>query len=689
MSTARVSKEQRFSKAHPCPICRGADGDKRGQGQRCIGFISDDGQWAHCSREEKAGSIKFNDKSQCYPHKLHGPCNCGAEHGPDIVRYSPSPRVSAAVAKAQPKEKPKDPASPIVAAYDYTDGVGEVVYQVVRRADKGFYQRRPDGQGGWIWGLGDVDRVLYRLPGLVAAGPETTIWIAEGEKDVDRLRSLGLVATCNSGGTGMGWDDGFSPKFRGRKVVILPDHDEAGRKHAAAVAESLKDLAADIRVLDLAKLCRTLRLDALKAKGDVSDFLDMGGTVEQLTEHASKAPNPFVREYHTLQDAIDLLGDMEWFWDQWIPKGCLSLLAAVGGCGKTRQAVQFAKILWFGLPMPDGSPNPYPPGTKTLWIMYDRNFQTTAKVFKEYGVPLEAVILPSAREDRPTTVPNFDDPRFHEGLEQQVRDQKPGLIVVDTITFASNFNTARAEEAKRAFDPLIQLATETGVPVLGLTHLNKDKQVLNVRISERARSVLLIRQPDPSVNRRRFWVEKTEVEKPAPLGFTMTATGNEYDTNPPDDAEEGPARRGPKPTKSNRNAEWLIEQLSRGPVRLKKLVDLGREDGILTKPSASNPEPTFTALYSAKDRIPFVKPGWSVATDDTPGRKTWSLVEDADPMAILNLDDWPTPNTSAEDALLTHCSRCGQPVTPENRLLAGAPGSRQAECWACNAEFGG
>src|SRR6266540_381329 len=50
-------------------------------------------------------------------------------------------------------------------------------------------QRKPDGKGGWVWNLQGVRRVLYGLPELIAADPDAIVWIVEGEKDVDRLRS--------------------------------------------------------------------------------------------------------------------------------------------------------------------------------------------------------------------------------------------------------------------------------------------------------------------------------------------------------------------------------------------------------------------------------------------------------------------------------------------------------------------
>jgi hypothetical protein len=55
----------------------------------------------------------------------------------------------------------------IVATYDYCDQDGRLLYQKVRSEPKDFRIRRPDGNGGWIWSMGDVKPVLYRLQELL------------------------------------------------------------------------------------------------------------------------------------------------------------------------------------------------------------------------------------------------------------------------------------------------------------------------------------------------------------------------------------------------------------------------------------------------------------------------------------------------------------------------------------------
>jgi putative DNA primase/helicase len=170
--------------------------------------------------------------------------------------------------------------------YDYTDAHGQLLYQVLRypplpNGKKVFKQRRPAQNGGWTWNLTGVERVPYRLPEVVARAREgKTVLIAEGEKDCDNLRRLGCVATCNSGGAGK-WDDAYAQYLRGASVIILPDNDEPGEEHAQEVARSLYGVARMVRVVHLPNLL---------PKGDVSDWIEAGGTLAELVRLAKETP---------------------------------------------------------------------------------------------------------------------------------------------------------------------------------------------------------------------------------------------------------------------------------------------------------------------------------------------------------------------------------------------------------------
>ena len=167
--------------------------------------------------------------------------------------------------------------------YDYRDEHGRLQYQRVRKkGEKRFVYRRPDGKGGWIYSLYDIDprtnqktgkkavkRLLYRLGRVVRAELNEPILLVEGEKDVHTAESLGFVAT--TAGSATDWlalvkDNGHSP-LKGRKIWLIPDNDDAGEALVEAVRNTLA-LDADIRVL---------RLPGLPEKGDLSDFAEYQG----------------------------------------------------------------------------------------------------------------------------------------------------------------------------------------------------------------------------------------------------------------------------------------------------------------------------------------------------------------------------------------------------------------------------
>lgn len=158
-----------------------------------------------------------------------------------------------------------------ITTYDYCDENGALLYQSVRSEPKRFYQRRPVG-GGWANNLNGTRRVLYRLPELLQADRSFPVFIVEGEKDVDSLQRIGVTATCNPQGAGK-WKDEYSELLAGAKCVILPDNDDPGEQHAAAVAKSLLPHAESVNIL---------RLPDLPDKGDVSDWIAKGNKSEDL-----------------------------------------------------------------------------------------------------------------------------------------------------------------------------------------------------------------------------------------------------------------------------------------------------------------------------------------------------------------------------------------------------------------------
>lgn len=105
--------------------------------------------------------------------------------------------------------------SRIVAAYDYRDERGELLYQAVRFEPKDFRQRRPKDGGGWEWKIKGTRLVPYRLQELRAADPSANVLVVEGEKDADRAAGMGMVATTSAMGAGK-WRPEYNEHFTDR-----------------------------------------------------------------------------------------------------------------------------------------------------------------------------------------------------------------------------------------------------------------------------------------------------------------------------------------------------------------------------------------------------------------------------------------------------------------------------------------
>jgi putative DNA primase/helicase len=79
---------KRFTSSFPCLVCGGHDGLPKGHGRRCYGFLSGDGRFARCSREEHAGALQADPETGLFVHCLDGDCRCGARHGNKIAERS-------------------------------------------------------------------------------------------------------------------------------------------------------------------------------------------------------------------------------------------------------------------------------------------------------------------------------------------------------------------------------------------------------------------------------------------------------------------------------------------------------------------------------------------------------------------------------------------------------------------------
>lgn len=162
--------------------------------------------------------------------------------------------------------------------YTYVDEASRPLFDVVVECDPDgrttVQQHAIDPSGTRGQTLGSSRLVLYRLPAIIqAARALTPIFVVQGERSAEAVESLGLVATTSP--VGRSWSEAYSETLRGAIVIIVPDNDSTGERHAKEVLASLDGVAQSVRIA---------RIPDLPASGNVADWVERGGSREQFLE---------------------------------------------------------------------------------------------------------------------------------------------------------------------------------------------------------------------------------------------------------------------------------------------------------------------------------------------------------------------------------------------------------------------
>src|SRR5215207_4065995 len=487
----------RFSSDFPCPICGGHPTEPRGASTRCFGFLSDRGIFAHCTREELAGEAEYHEGSSSYSHLMSGECRCGSRHDENLGNGHKK----------------------IVATYDYTLLNGEVAHQTVRYEPKEFSQRRPDGKGGWIYKgvFKGFEPVLYRLSEVYAAIRKgDPVLLCEGEKDAERASALGFTATTCAMGAKK-WRPSYTQTLRAANVVLLPHNDEVGRDHMLAVADDLSGGADSLKVLDLPGVPED--------GGDLSDWIDAGGTREELGALVEAAP--LFKSSNTTESEFDLnkclptytVGQLKeltggeteagWICPMFMRAGEITLLAGASKrSGKTTLVMHMLKAIHDGKEfMGMGT---IPTGALVLTEQGNNILEATSKA----GIQNDDRILITPYKDVSTL--KWDD------LIARARvtcgERNIGLIVIDTLTAFSKLRGNEENlsgEIIQRMEAVVDAARVDGLHVTIIHHTGKDGEIRGSSAFEK----------DPDV----IWVLKRPPGDQQPNIRTLEGTGR-YDS---------------------------------------------------------------------------------------------------------------------------------------------------------------
>lgn len=302
--------------------------------------------------------------------------------------------------------------------------------------------------------------------------------------------------------------------------------------------------------------------------------------------------------YPSAAEFLPTVPDLKWLWQDWLPIGLVSLLAAVPGTGKSYFALDLAYRIVTNQPFPDGTPIPDPDGQNYILYVDAENTPVIFKKRTEVWQPGDLSHVYLMLPDKDRFVINLDDAAERDRLWDMTWIIKPRLLILDSYGCATLRGENNKEDVQQLLAFLNRLAKDFDMALLIVHHLRKksgpqtsflpmtlDSIRGSSHIPAMARNVLGL-QWIPTTNSldengpRRLWVMKSNLTRyPEPIGVF-------FDPHP-QNPDVALIRYGEAPqpyqemTKGDYCGEWLEDLLKNTdePMKPKEIFELGKEEG--------------------------------------------------------------------------------------------------------------
>jgi putative DNA primase/helicase len=462
--------------------------------------------------------------------------------------HRPAPAIAAPCAPAAipPAVDATEPAPKIYSWGDAgpparNDETRRHVYSLDGRSVRVKIKRDGGGYVNW-YRIGDgwqpkqpdhYEPIPYRSAAIDPFDPELIgdeiLW-PEGEKDVDNLSRINLPA-FTFGGAGDGLPDGIGHYLKDRCLVILADNDGPGRVHAekkAATAHAAG--AAAIKIL---------HFEDLPPKGDVSDFIAAGGTIEQLLDRASNAPawkpsnKPVLSDLSTPAESLDskegageshlvmcCMADVqpekiEWLWPGRIAIGKQTLIGGEPGLGKSQITAALAAAVTTGgaWPCDEGWA---PIGSVLILSAEDGAGDTIRPRLDAAGAAVENVhLITAVRQGDGKGQRTFSLQADLILLERAIEHiGNVRLVIIDPVSsYLGKTDSHKNADVRGTLEPLGDMASRLRVAVVSITHFSKgagqsaiNSFIGSIAFVAAARAAFIV-TPDPDNISRRLFVQ--------------------------------------------------------------------------------------------------------------------------------------------------------------------------------------
>lgn len=357
--------------------------------------------------------------------------------------------------------------------YTYTDAKGNPLYRVKKVPPKQFYfERYVDGQ--WLPKLDGVSRTLYNLPALLNA---KEVFLLEGEKDCETLKSLGFVATTM--GSKNSWKHEFAAHLKGKDVCVCLD--VGNEADAERIAKDIESVASSVRILKLPGLDHR--------EQDITDWFEkMAGqaadekanTLRQVVRSAQIRPKPSVSTFVPLAETIlefkaRSIPERDIFMEFWLEREGLTVLGGDNKTGKSILAMNVALSLALGKDFLDFK---IKQARRVLLVQQEISESAMQNRIDKLFVglsedSLQNLIMPR-RPDRRWKLTNEKD---RKKLGQIVMDNGIDLVIFDPFSTFNSLRENATEDMSTICDYLADMMKEYKIGIFVIHHYAKPAQV--------------------------------------------------------------------------------------------------------------------------------------------------------------------------------------------------------------------
>jgi DNA polymerase bacteriophage-type len=373
------------------------------------------------------------------------------------------------------------------AFYVYRHADGSPYLGVKRTSTKRFPQFHWTGTA-WVKGAPAGPKIPYRLPALIKTPLEDWVLICAGEKDTESAANLGFAATTNPEGERKGaWAPELNCWFAGRqRVVIMEDNDATGQAHVLEVANALRGLVPDIRIVTFRELPKN---------GDLTDWLEQGHGRDDLLARIEAAPRNGGAILQSVRASQVQMRAIKWLWQDRFALGNLGILAGLPDEGKSMLFNYIAARITgpdrYKWPNDEGEA---PRGNVILLTGEDDPEDTVIPRLKAAGAGLDGVEIVNmvrysdqAGRACERMFSLADDLQLLRRKVEEVGEVR--AILIDPVTAylgkAGTIDSYRDSDVRAVLTPMVHLARELQIAVIAIMHFNKKVDVTNalLRIS--------------------------------------------------------------------------------------------------------------------------------------------------------------------------------------------------------------